>query len=123
MTASGPKRTFAKPPQFSEMTSHDVKPDPPLTAKQLKIVKALSEDQIAKIDNALLANCLERWRKVAAVVGFTMTDEFMAAFERVPDIYFAARVRKLVEKGELEAKGNLHYMRYSEVRLRQDGGQ
>ena len=105
------------------MTSHDVKPDPPLTAEQFKIVEALSEDQIAEIDYALLANCLERWRKVAAVVGFTMTDEFMDAFECVPDIYFAERIRKLVEKGSLEARGNLHYMRYSEVRLRQDGDQ
>lgn len=101
------------------MTSHDVKPDPPLTAEQLEIVEALSEEQIAEIDHALLANCSERWRKVAAVVGFTMTDQFMDRYEGVPDIYLAKRIRRLVKKGALEAAGNLHYMRYSEVRIRQ----
>lgn len=103
------------------MTSHDVEPDPPLTAEQLKIVEALTDEQIAEIDNALLANCIQQWRKVAAVVGFTMTDQLMDTFEGVPDIYFAERVRRLVKKGTLEAAGNLNYMRYSEVRLRQDG--
>ncbi len=52
-----------------------------------------------------------------------MTDQFMDAFEGVPDIYYSERIRKLVEKGVLEAAGNLHYMRYSEVRLRQGGGE
>ena len=35
------------------MTTHDVEPDPPLTAEQLRIVEALSEDKISEIDNAL----------------------------------------------------------------------
>ncbi len=102
------------------MNSHDVEPDPPLSAEQLKIVEALSGEQIAEIDNALLANCIKRWRKVAAVVGFTMTDQLMDAFPGVPDIFYAGRVRRLIDKGSLEASGNLNYMRYSEVRLRQD---
>jgi hypothetical protein len=104
-----------------EMTSHDVEPDPPLTSDQLAIVGALSREQVADIDKALLGNCLERWRKVAAVVGFTMTDQLMNTFEGVPDVYYAQRIRELVEKGTLEAAGNLGYMRYSEVRFRQDG--
>ena len=102
------------------MTSHDVEPDPPLTTEQLSIVEALSEEQIAEIDKALLTNCTERWRKVAAVVGFTMTDQFMDTFKGVPDVYYAQRVRGLVGKGTLESEGNLRYMRYSEVRFRKD---
>lgn len=105
------------------MTSHDVEPDPPLSAEQLKIVQALSKEQVAAIDNALLENCIKRWRKVAAVVGFTMTDHLMNALPGVPDTYYAERVRQLVEKGTLEASGNLNYMRYSEVRIRQDSNQ
>ena len=35
----------------------------------------------------------------------------------IPDVFYAQRVRKLVEDGHLEAQGNLAYMRYSEVRL------
>ncbi len=99
------------------MTSHDVKPDPPLTAEQQAIVSALTDEQVAEIDRALLANCIERRRKVAAVVGRTMTDQFMDRFEGVPDIYYAARIRALVERGKLESFGDLGYMRYSEVRL------
>ena len=103
------------------MTVHDVEPDPQLTAEQLKITEALTENQIAQIDNALLANCMKRWRKVAAVIGFTMTDQFMNTFEGVPDVFYAERVRRLVEKGVLESAGTLKHMRYSEVRLRQVG--
>ena len=103
------------------MTPHDVEPDPPLTNDQVAIVRALTSEQIAEIDKALLANCLKRWRKVAAVVGFTMTDQLMNAFEGVPDVYLAQRIRELVEKGALESAGNLNYMRYSEVRLHQHG--
>ena len=107
----------------SEIESYDVEPDPPLSAEQLRIVEALSGEQIAKIDDALLANCVERWRKVAAVVGFTMTDQLMDAFPGVPDIYYAGRVRRLVEKGTLEGSGSLNHMRYSEVRLRTDSSE
>ncbi len=105
------------------MNSHDVEPDPPLSAEQLRTVESLSGEQIAEIDNALLANCIKRWRKVAAVVGFTMTDQLIDAFPGVPDIYYAGRVRRLVEIGTLEASGDLNYMRYSEVRLRQEGSE
>lgn len=103
------------------MTAHDVKPDPPLTRDQLAIVRTLTSEQIAAIDKALLAHCTERWRKVAAVVGFTMTDHLMNTFEGVPDVYYAQRIRKLVEQGVLESAGDLDYMRYSEVRLHHGG--
>ena len=35
----------------------------------------------------------------------------------LPDLYYAQRVRALVENGQLVAEGNLDFMRYSEVRL------
>jgi hypothetical protein len=92
------------------MTSHDVIPDPPLTSEQLAMVDALLKDQVAEIDAALLANCDDRWRKVAAVVGFTMTSEMMAKFKGVPDVYFALRVRNLVDKVLVESTGNIDYM-------------
>ncbi len=50
-----------------------------------------------------------------------MTSEMMAKFKGVPDVYFALRVRNLVDKGLVESTGNLDYMRYSEVRLRRGG--
>ncbi len=101
------------------MDAHDVKPDPPLSADQTAVVESLTERELAEIDQALLANCADRWRKVAAVVGRTMTDEVLRRFPGIPDVYFGRRVRQLVERGVLEASGNLDSMRYSEVRLRQ----
>jgi hypothetical protein len=38
----------------------------------------------------------------------------------LPDIYFAQRVRHLVESGKLDSQGDLSRMRYSEVRRRQE---
>lgn len=102
------------------MNSHDLEPDPPLTTEHLAVIESLSEAQVAEIDRALLANCTGRWRKVAAVVGDTMTYRFMDAFEGVPDVYCAQRICRLVEKGTLESAGNLGHMRYSEVRLTEE---
>ena len=97
------------------MNSHDVVPDKELTPGQVKLVEQLTDEEIQAIDSALLANCCERWRKVARVVGTTMT-ELPSRVEGIPDIYYSQRVRKLVEAGQLESQGNLSYMRYSEVR-------
>ena len=97
------------------MNSHDVVPDRDLTPEQVKLVEQLTREEIQAIDSALLANCCERWRKVARVVGTTMT-ELPSRVVGIPDTYYSQRVRKLVEAGLLESQGNLSYMRYSEVR-------
>lgn len=56
------------------------------------------------------------WRKVAMLVAATMI-ELPNKKHGLPDVFYAERVRKLVEAGRLEPQGNLQYMRYSEVRL------
>ncbi|HNP36028.1 MAG TPA: DUF3658 domain-containing protein [Woeseiaceae bacterium] len=99
---------------------HDVEPDGPLSPSQLAMVEKLTDEQIEDIDNSLLESCPDRWRKVAAVVGITMTRYMKDKYPGVPDIFYAQRVRALVEKGILESSGNLDYMRYSEVRLAKD---
>ena len=97
------------------MKAHDVQPDGELTAEQLQVVAKLSDAEVRDIDRALLENTAERWRKVARVVGDTM---LQAPYRdnSLPDIYYAGRIRRLVEDGTLESQGNLSYMRYSEVR-------
>lgn len=97
------------------MNSHDIDPDPELTPEQLNLVAELTETEIEAIDNALLANASEKWRKVARVVGATMM-ELPCRVEGVPDVFYSQRVRKLVEVGLLESQGNLSHMRHSEVR-------
>jgi len=89
-----------------------------MTAEQAALVASLSAAEIEAIDRALLANTLERWRKVAMVVGKTMM-ELEDRRPGIPDTFYAQRVRNLVEIGSLESQGNLAYMRFSEVRLPQ----
>jgi hypothetical protein len=97
------------------MDNHDIKPDGELSPDQEKLVGQLSESEMHEIDMALLSNTNEKWRKVAMVVATTML-ELPSRIEGIPDVYYSHRVKKLVSEKKLEARGNLSYMRYSEVR-------
>ena len=90
--------------------------DRPLTPEELRKVERLSAHEVATIDQALLANAALQWRKVARVVGTSMTslDSRVAG---IPDVYYSQRVANLVSEGQLESQGNLRRMRFSEVRL------
>ena len=96
--------------------SDENKRDGPMSAEQLAVATSLTPDMIERIDAALLSRATKRNKKVAFIVGTTMMDP-EASFAGLPDIYYALRVKTLVEKGLLIAEGNLDYMRYSEVRL------
>jgi hypothetical protein len=94
----------------------EFEPDPPLSADERERVATLSQAQTVAIDNALLGHASSQWRKVAYLVGMSMsTQEDRLA--GIPDLYYAERVRDLVNRGLLEAHGNLAYMRFSEVRI------
>ena len=99
------------------MTFDEFEPDGPLTPEQQTVVEKLSQEDIAKIDDGLLSNCCDRWRKVAMVVGTTMTIGGPYRYEGVPDVFYSQRVKALVATGLLESQGNLDFMRYSEVWL------
>jgi hypothetical protein len=92
------------------------RPDPPLDVEQSLRVSKLAQSELQEIDRALLANAIDGWRKVARLVLGAMS-ELSARIPDVPDIYYAQRVRNLIELGMLESQGNLAYMRFSEVRL------
>ena len=91
-------------------------PDPPMSPEQRAVAASLSSDMVAKIDAAILSHARTHERKVAMIVGLTMSDPSVRV-PGLPDLYYAQRVKSLVEKGLLLAEGNLDYMRYSEVRL------
>ena len=101
------------------MTFDELEPDGPLTPEQIAVVEKLMPDEIANIDDGLLSNCCGQWRKVARVVGTTMLNDGPYRYENVPDTFYSQRVKTLVERGSLESQGNLDFMRYSEVRLRE----
>lgn len=107
---------FEQCPDLKPPPPADYIPDPPLTKEQSAMVNKLSAEEINKIDQALLSSAGQSWRKVARIVGTTMT-LLSEGFPGVPDIYYAQRVRHLVEEGMLESQGNLAYMRFSEVRI------
>ena len=98
------------------MTEETPTPDPPLTPEQQAKVAQLTETEIKAIDEALISNARHPWRKVTLVVGLTM-GLFQNRFSEIPDLFYAHRIRKLVQDGCLESQGNLEYMRFSEVRL------
>ncbi|MCG7981850.1 MAG: DUF3658 domain-containing protein [Candidatus Thiodiazotropha lotti] len=97
------------------MENHDAKPDGKLTPEQEILAGQLTEDEVHEIDIALLSNTNDRWRKVAMVVATTMM-ELPCRIKGIPDIYYSQRIRYLVDKKELIARGDLSCMRYSEVR-------
>jgi hypothetical protein len=93
----------------------ELHPVPPLSPEQEKLVSALSQSQIDTVDGAILSSSVAHWRKVAHVVSSAMA-QVGHALPGVPDLFYAERVRKLVERGALDAQGDLRLMRYSEVR-------
>ena len=95
-------------------------PDPPLSPEELALVAQLTESQVAAIDAALMSHATKHWRKVAMLVGLAMS-EIPERKRGIPDLYYAQRIRHLVANGRLESDGNLEYMRFSEVRLPQQG--
>jgi hypothetical protein len=95
--------------------AQDTEPDPPLNTEQSLRVSRLTQEDLWEMDRVLLSQASHHWRKVARIVGMTI-GELSDRFPNVPDIYYAQRVRHLVEVGKLESQGNLAYMRFSEVR-------
>lgn len=90
--------------------------DPPLDAAQSLRVSKLTQEDLWDIDRELLTQSARSWRKVARIVEHSM-DKLSGRIPDVPHVYYAQRVRHLVEIGKLESQGDLHYMRHSEVRL------
>lgn len=99
-----------------KMSTHDLYPDSALTPETESLLQNLTESEAQQIDKALLSNACEKWRKVACVVGTTMLS-LPSHMEGILDIYYSFRIQVLVKNGTLESRGNLSYMRYSEVRL------
>ena len=70
-----------------------------------------------EIDQALLANIADKWRKVAYVVGATMMQIEGKRRVGLDDLYFAKRIVVLVENGFIEYNGDLNQIRQCEIRL------
>ena len=89
----------------------DRDPDP----DQQAAIDQLSPTDRDAIDSILLSFVGPQWRKIAMIVGQAMMKDDRVG---VPDVYYASRVRALIQRGDLEVQGDPRYMRFSEVRLR-----
>jgi len=90
--------------------------DPPMTPAQEALAASLSPDLIESIDRALLSHARAYGRKVAMLVGLAASDPALRVLG-LPDLFYARRVRVLVERGMLVVDGMLTSMGRSEVRL------
>jgi hypothetical protein len=90
--------------------------NPPLTGEELSAVANLTGADLQIIDAAILANCSERWYKVARVVTRT-ADTLAQRFPGLSYVYYTRRVAELVDEGRLESEGYIFYVRHSEVRV------
>ena len=95
-------------------------PDPPLSPEDSARVAELSERDVRNLDEALMAEASPQWRKVARLVGGAMSHQ-LTRIAGIPDLFYAQRVRHLVESGLLESRGDLRYMGFSEVRIPSNG--
>jgi hypothetical protein len=96
--------------------NYDLELDADLTPEQEALVAKLSPEAIEEIDQQIISECIEHWRKVARVVGSTIM-RFQEQYPELTDGFYSLRVQSLVNDGKLESRGNLKRMRYSEVRL------
>jgi hypothetical protein len=90
--------------------------NPPLSAEEQLVVARLNQADFQTIDAAILTQASDRWLKVARVVGAT-ADALQIQFPGLSYVFYAQRLAQLVNDGHLVSKGNLSYMRFSEVRL------
>ena len=79
-------------------------------------VSVLTDEDIAAIDLAILAETRNHWQKVAMVVVKAM-DAYPDKYLDIPNSFYGRRVRELALAGKLVSQGNLCRMRFSEVCL------
>ena len=96
------------------MSQEIPQPLPPLTEEERALVAELSPEQRQAIDESLLAEVVVHRRKVAMVVARAM--DRPSHVHGVPDTFYGQRICALVEEGRVEARCNVEYMRFSEVR-------
>ena len=87
----------------------------PLDAEETATVNALTPEEIAEIDDALLGATSSNWSKVAMVLTKQMKSQ-PGVPDDVPLEFYWNRLCNLVARGVLDAQGNLRRARFSEVR-------
>ena len=90
--------------------------NPPLSAEEQLVAAKLKEADRHVIEATILANCSERWLKVARVVTRT-ADALKMRYPGLTYVFYTECLCRLVDEGRLDSEGYLLYIRHSEVRL------
>lgn len=77
---------------------------------------SLSPEDLRDIDRTILSHAGTRWRKVVMLVSLTMRDLGPRHLD-LTDVFYVHRLAGPVAARQLEAMGNISYMRLSEVKL------
>lgn len=92
-----------------------IDPDPTLTPLQKARVAQLTDAEVREIDRTIETVVSDEWKKIAYVVGMAMMS-ISSRIEGVPDLYYAARLRVMIDAKRLIARGDPTYMHNCEVR-------
>ena len=95
--------------------------NPPLTAEEQSAADKLSGPELLAVDKMILSNCSDRWLKVARVVTRS-EDSLKNQHPALSFVFYTQRLRLLVDDWRLESRGDLSFIRFSEVRLPSQAG-
>ena len=79
-------------------------------------IARLGEDDLLKIDQAILSSLGREWKKA----GFITAGVMIAApdeYEDLPEMFYASRIRLLAEASRIETKGDALALKTFEIRL------
>jgi hypothetical protein len=102
--------------QCPELEMAEPFPDTLLGPGEHELVAQLTQADLDVIEEALLHSSVSSWRKLPRVIGGAMVT-LEGRFPGLALGLYVQRVVALVEGGRLLAKGNLEFMRLSEVRV------
>jgi len=90
--------------------------NPPLSAEEQSVAARLNDADRKVIEASILANCSERWLKVARVVSRT-EDALKTRYPGLTYVFYTECLCRLVDEKRLDSQGYPLYTRHSEVRL------
>lgn len=97
------------------MISDDDDLDVVLDEKDANAIAALTVEDVAAIDEAILSKLSSHWQKTAFVIAISMYVD-PDRYDDIPDVFYGQRVFALAQQGVLETSGDLRKWRFSEVR-------
>jgi len=91
-------------------------PNTPLSERERSASQRLSIKELREIDEDLLSASSDRWLKIAMVMA-RVERRMRDVHPELSYLFYTERLLGLIEKGELEVRGNPTHIRFSEVRL------